>query len=107
GSAGIQIAKLFNARVIAVAGSRWKLDKARALGADEVIDHREQDVLEEVRRLTGKRGVDLVFDHVGAATWQTSIKALARGGRMVKHNIEPQGNRNREVLKQGTLAYPP
>ena len=83
GSAGIQIAKLFNARVIAVAGGRWKLDKARALGADEGIDHREQDVLEEVRRLTGKRGVDVVFDHVGAATWQTSIKALARGGRLV------------------------
>src|SRR5207245_11367455 len=70
GSAGIQIAKLFNARVIAVAGGRWKLDKARALGADEGIDHREQDVLEEVRRLTGKRGVDVVFDHVGTATWQ-------------------------------------
>ena len=83
GSAGIQIAKLFNARVIAVAGGRWKLDKARALGADEGIDHREQDVLEEVRRLTGKRGVDVVFDHVGTATWQTSIKALARGGRLV------------------------
>lgn len=83
GSAGIQIAKLFSARVIAVAGAPWKLEKAKALGADEGIDHREQDVLEEVRRLTGKRGVDLVFDHVGAATWQTSIKALARGGRLV------------------------
>src|SRR3989449_6012259 len=83
GSAGIQIAKLFNARVVAVAGGRWKLDKARALGAGEGIDHREQDVLEEVRRLTDKRGVDVVFDHVGAATWQTSIKALARGGRLV------------------------
>src|SRR2546430_10138325 len=46
----------FNARVIAVAGGRWKLDKARALGADEGIDHREEDVLEEVRRLTDKRG---------------------------------------------------
>lgn len=83
GSAGIQIAKLFSARVIAVAGAPWKLEKARELGADEGIDHREQDVLEEVRRLTGKRGVDIVFDHVGAATWQTSIKALARGGRLV------------------------
>ncbi|TMI69885.1 MAG: zinc-binding dehydrogenase [Bacillati bacterium ANGP1] len=83
GSAGIQIAKLFNARVIAAAGGSWKLDKARVLGADEGIDHREQDVLEEVRQLTDKRGVDVVFDHVGAATWQTSIKALARGGRLV------------------------
>ncbi len=83
GSAAIQIAKLFSARVIAVAGSHWKLEKARALGADDGIDHREQDVLEEIRRLTDKRGADVVFDHVGAATWQTSIKSLARGGRLV------------------------
>jgi NADPH:quinone reductase-like Zn-dependent oxidoreductase len=83
GSAGLQIAKLFGARVLAVAGSRWKLEKAKALGADEGIDHREQDVLEEVRRLTDKRGVDVVFDHVGAATWQTSVKSLALGGRLV------------------------
>lgn len=83
GSAGIQISKLFGAYVIAVSGSRWKLDKAMALGADVGIDYREADVLEEVRRLTGKRGVDVVFDHVGAATWQTGIKALTRGGRLV------------------------
>ncbi len=82
GSAGIQIAKLFGARVLAIAGNRWKLDKARALGADEGIDYRETNVLDEVRRLTAKRGVDVVFDHVGAATWQTSIQALARGGRL-------------------------
>jgi len=83
GSAAIQIAKLFGARVIAVAGSRWKVEKAKSLGADEGIDHRAQDVLEEVRRLTDRRGVDVVFDHVGAATWQTSLKSLARGGRLV------------------------
>jgi len=83
GSAGIQIAKLFGARVIAVTGDRWKVEKARALGADEGIDYRDTNVLEEVRRLTGKRGVDVVFDHVGAATWQTSIQVLARGGRLV------------------------
>lgn len=83
GSAAIQIAGLFSARVIAVAGAAWKLEKARALGAAAGIDHREQDVLEEVRRLTGRRGVDVVFDHVGAATWQTSLKSLARGGRLV------------------------
>lgn len=83
GSAGIQIAAVTGARVIAVAGASWKLEKARSLGADEIVDYREQDVLSEVRRLTDGRGVDVVFDHVGAATWQTSIKALARGGRLV------------------------
>jgi len=83
GSAGIQIAKLYSARVIAVSGASWKLDRARALGADEGINHREQDVGEAVRRLTDRRGVDVVFDHVGAPTWQTSIRALSRGGRLV------------------------
>ncbi len=83
GSAGIQIAKTFHARVIAVAGASWKLDRARDLGADDVINHREQDVGDEVRRLTDRRGVDVVFDHVGAATWQTSLRALTRGGRLV------------------------
>src|SRR3989441_10856163 len=65
GSAGIQIAKLFSARVLAVAGSRWKVDKATALGADAGIDYREADVLEEVRRLTGKRGGGGGFYPVG------------------------------------------
>lgn len=83
GSAGIQIARVFGARVIAIAGADWKLAKARELGAAETINHREQTVLEEVRRLTARRGVDIVFDHVGAATWDTSIKSLTRGGRLV------------------------
>ncbi|MDR7452022.1 MAG: zinc-binding dehydrogenase [Armatimonadota bacterium] len=83
GSAGLQIVKWFGARVIAVVGAAWKVERARQLGADEVIDHRRQDVLEEVRRLTAGRGVEVVFDHVGAATWETSIRALARGGRLV------------------------
>lgn len=83
GSAGLQIAKAFGARVIAVAGAGWKLEKARLLGADDVINHREQRVLEEVRRLTSQRGVDIVFDHVGGETWETSVKSLARGGRLL------------------------
>ncbi|HEY6102657.1 MAG TPA: zinc-binding dehydrogenase [bacterium] len=83
GSAGIQIAKLYDARVIATSGASWKLERAKALGADIVINHREQDVGEAVRRLTDRRGVDVVFDHVGAPTWQTSIRALSRGGRLV------------------------
>ncbi len=83
GSAGLQIARLFAGRVIATAGAGWKLDRAKALGADEVINHSEQSVADEVRRLTDRRGVDVVFDHVGAQTWETSLKALARGGRLV------------------------
>jgi NADPH:quinone reductase-like Zn-dependent oxidoreductase len=83
GSAAIQIARAHGARVIATAGAGWKLDRARELGADEVINHTEQDVAVELRRLVGRRGVDIVFDHVGAATWETSLKALARGGRLV------------------------
>ena len=83
GIAGIQIAKLYAARVIAVSGASWKLERAKALGADEIINYREQDVGDAVRRLTDRRGVDVVFDHVGAATWQTSIRALTRGGRLV------------------------
>jgi len=83
GSAAIQIAKLVGARVIATAGDAAKFDKARALGADEMIDHSEQDITEETRRLTGRRGVDVVFEHVGQATWEESVKSLATGGRLV------------------------
>jgi NADPH:quinone reductase-like Zn-dependent oxidoreductase len=83
GSAAIQIAKLTGARVIATAGSSAKLDKARELGADELINHAQQKISEEVRRLTGKRGVDVVFEHVGTATWEQSILSLAIGGRLV------------------------
>ncbi len=83
GSAAIQVAKLFGAKVIATAGDPDKAAKARALGADEVIDHYSQDVLAETRRITGKRGVDVVVEHVGKSTWQGSVKALAKGGRLV------------------------
>jgi NADPH:quinone reductase-like Zn-dependent oxidoreductase len=83
GSAAIQIAKIFGARIIAVAGSDWKLERARVLGADETINHSTKSVAEEVRRLTGRRGVDVVVEHVGLATWDTSLKALAKGGRLV------------------------
>ncbi|MDR7419918.1 MAG: zinc-binding dehydrogenase [Armatimonadota bacterium] len=83
GSAGLQIAKALGARVIATAGAGWKLERALALGADHVIDHQAQNVYEAVRQLTGRRGVDIVFDHVGAATWDTSVRLLTRGGRLV------------------------
>ena len=83
GMAAIQIAKLFHCRVIATAGSPEKLEKARSLGADEVIDHYIQSIKNEVRKLTGRRGVDLVFEHVGAATFGHSAASLARYGRIV------------------------
>jgi NADPH:quinone reductase-like Zn-dependent oxidoreductase len=83
GSAAIQIAKLAGARVISTAGSDAKLAKARELGADEVINHSTQNILEEVKRFTGKRGVDVVIEHVGVATWRSSVSSLAVGGRLV------------------------
>jgi NADPH:quinone reductase-like Zn-dependent oxidoreductase len=83
GSAAIQIAKLVGARVIATAGSDEKLQKARALGADETINHSKQNILAEVKRLTDRRGVDVVFEHVGIATWDMSVASLAPGGRLV------------------------
>jgi NADPH:quinone reductase-like Zn-dependent oxidoreductase len=83
GVAAIQLAKLSGATVIATAGDASKMAKAEQLGADHVVDHYRQDVLAEVRKLTGKRGVDVVVEHVGKATWERSIKALAKGGRLV------------------------
>ncbi len=83
GSAAIQIAKLVNARVIATAGADWKLEKARELGADEVINHARQSIAGEVKRLTDKRGVDVVLDHVGAAVWEACFDSLATYGRLV------------------------
>jgi NADPH:quinone reductase-like Zn-dependent oxidoreductase len=83
GSAAIQIAKLFQCRVIATAGGEAKLAKARELGADHTIDHYAQDISAEVKKLTGKRGVDVVVEHVGVATWPKSLESLAAGGRLV------------------------
>jgi len=83
GSAAIQIAKFFGARVIATAGSDEKLTKARELGADHLINHKLQKIRDEVRRITNKRGVDVVFEHVGTATWDDSLASLALAGRLV------------------------
>lgn len=83
GTAGIQIAKLFGARVIATTSSDRKGEKLKELGADEIINYRKQSVLEEVRRLTARRGVDVVFDHIGKSVWDENIKSLAKGGALV------------------------
>jgi NADPH:quinone reductase-like Zn-dependent oxidoreductase len=83
GQAAIQIAWLHGARVFATAGSDEKLAKARAIGAYDVINHHTQDIAEETRRLTNKRGVDIVVEHVGVATWERSLRCLTKGGRLV------------------------
>jgi NADPH:quinone reductase-like Zn-dependent oxidoreductase len=82
GVAAVQIAKLLGARVIATAGSDAKLEKARALGADEVVNYETQDFVKEVKRLTDRKGVEVVFEHVGKKTWEQSILAAAIGGRI-------------------------
>ena len=79
----MQIAKAFGARVMATAGGDDKLARARALGADEVVDHYREDLVGRVRAWTDRRGVDIVIEHVGAATWERSVRCLARGGRVV------------------------
>ena len=83
GSAAIQIAKFFGCRVIATAGNDAKLAKAKELGADDLINHHAQKIKDEVRRLTAKRGVHVVVEHVGTATWDDSVASLTRGGRLV------------------------
>jgi NADPH:quinone reductase-like Zn-dependent oxidoreductase len=108
GMAAIQICKLVGARVIATAGADWKLEKARELGADEVINHSGQSIAEEVKRLTNKRGVDVIFEHVGAAVWEDSFESLATYGRLVtcgttsgpevKLNLQILYGRQRSIL---------
>jgi NADPH:quinone reductase-like Zn-dependent oxidoreductase len=83
GIAAIQIAKMFHARVITTAGDEKKLEKARALGADYGIDHYQQKISQEVRKITNKEGVDVVVEHVGVATWEESMKSLKPGGAIV------------------------
>ena len=83
GTAAIQICKLFNATVITTAGDENKLEKTRALGADYGINHYQQKISDEVGRITNKEGVDIVFEHVGKATWEESLKSLKPGGTLV------------------------
>ena len=83
GSVAIQIAKLHGARVITTASSDEKLAKARELGADETINYTRDDWPKEVKRLTERRGVDVVFEHTGSETWVGSISSLKNNGRLV------------------------
>jgi NADPH:quinone reductase-like Zn-dependent oxidoreductase len=83
GSAAIQIARLCGARVISTVGSDDKIEFARSLGADHVVNYRRQDFVEETKRWTGKRGVDVVVEHIGGETFERSIYALGRLGTLV------------------------
>jgi NADPH:quinone reductase-like Zn-dependent oxidoreductase len=79
----IQSRGCWGRRVIATTSTPEKAAKAKALGADDVIDYGREDVVARVRDITGKGGVDVVIDHVGAATMAGSLKVLAKGGRVV------------------------
>jgi NADPH:quinone reductase-like Zn-dependent oxidoreductase len=79
----LQIAKQVGARVWVTSSSDEKLARARSMGADETINYHRTDVAKEVRARTGKRGVDVVVDSVGEATWQASLGALSKSGRLV------------------------
>jgi len=82
-SAGIQIARLAGARVIATTSGEHKIAHARSMGADVVLDYRTDDIVARVRELTNGRGADIVFDHHGVDTWEANMASLARGGRFV------------------------
>ena len=83
GSAGIQIAKSIGAKVIATVGSDEKLLRAKAIGADWVVNYKRRDFTKEAREITKGRGVDVVLEHIGPETFNKSLAALAKGGRLV------------------------
>jgi len=105
--AALQIAKHAGARVFVTSGSAEKLKRAQALGADVLINHQETDFSREVWRITEKRGIDVIVDNVGAATWDRSIRALAKGGRLVTCGAtsgpKPDEDLRRLFVKQVTI----
>jgi NADPH:quinone reductase-like Zn-dependent oxidoreductase len=105
--AALQIAKQAGARVFVTSSSAEKLKRAQGLGADVLIDHQETDFSREVWGITKKRGVDVIVDNVGAATWDRSIRALARGGRLVTCGAtsgpKPDEDIRRLFVKQVTI----
>ena len=83
GMIGIQIAKLYNCNVIATAGNQQKMDKCKELGADYVVNHREQDWYKKVRDMTNKKGVDVIFEHIGKNVFPQEVSLLKMGGILV------------------------
>jgi NADPH2:quinone reductase len=97
GHAAVQIADYLGAEVYATASSEEKLSYAEDCGADHVIDYEQEDFAAEIRSRTGRRGVDVVVDHVGAATWRDSLKSLAKGGRVVTCGATTGGNPETDI----------
>lgn len=83
GSAAIQIGKYLNANVITTVGSNDKFHHAEKMGADYCVNHNDSDWMKKIKNITGGNGIDVVFEHVGSATWSSSLRLLARGGRIV------------------------
>ena len=96
-TAAIQIAKKAGARVFVTSSSDPKLEKAKQIGADVLINYSTQEWDKEVYKLTNKRGVDVVFESVGAATWLKAIRALRRGGRLVTIGATTGPNPQEEI----------
>jgi NADPH2:quinone reductase len=92
GHAAVQIADHVGAEVYATASTEEKLQYAERCGADHVINYEDEDFADEIRSLTGKRGVDMVVDHIGEATYPSSLKSLAKGGRIVTCGATTGGN---------------
>ncbi|MFC6989392.1 zinc-binding dehydrogenase [Haloplanus sp. GCM10025708] len=115
GHAAVQIADYVGAEVYATASTDEKLGYAEDCGADHVINYEDEDFAAQIRDLTGRRGVDMVVDHIGAATWSDSLKSLAKGGRIVTCGAttggQPETNINRIFWNQlevigSTMATP-
>ena len=89
--------KKIGAHVIITSGSDVKLERAKDLGADHGINHRQSDFVREINSLTGNRGVDVVLDCVGGEVWQKSLAALARGGRLITCGATAGGQPNDDI----------
>lgn len=83
GVAAVQIAKIFGAKVIATASTKEKINHIKELGADEVIDHYNESISKRIKEITNKKGVELIFEHVGEKVWNDCLKSLAWSGRLV------------------------
>ncbi len=92
-----QLAKIFGAKVIVTTSSHEKVEKALKIGADQAINYVEKNVVKEVKRITAGKGVDIVIDHVGAATFESSLKSLRKGGKLLSAGVTTGKNINLDI----------